>query len=78
MRITFDEIAIHGDKSCKCVSCGKRLTRSKKFWMTESPFNRNEDGSVRNRDEIYAALKLELQAWIEEPVTCQKCSEVSP
>jgi hypothetical protein len=71
-RITFDEISVYGQKSGKC-GCGKQRTRRQKFWMTESPFNRNEDGSVRTRPQIYEALAQQVAAWKREPITCADC-----
>ena len=41
-RITFQEVAIHSEKSLPCAGgCKRRLKRRQKFWQTLSPFNRN-------------------------------------
>lgn len=72
--VTFSEVAIHGQKSVKCTKgCGRRLKRSKKFWQTLSPFNKNAAGEVKTRDEIYEQLRDERRVWLNEAETCSHC-----
>ena len=72
--ITFNEVSIHGQKSVKCASgCNRTLKRSKRFWQTLSPFNKNERGELKSRDEIYAELRVESDAWKAQPEICSHC-----
>lgn len=68
----FEEVKMYGRVVGKC-KCGKKRVRQRKFWMTLSPFNKNPDGSVRTRQDIYMALAEQIVAWEDEPITCEKC-----
>lgn len=72
--ITFDEVAIRGEKSVKCsAGCGRRLKRSRKFWQTFSPFNKNSLGKIKGKAEIQRELIVERDKWITEPEKCSHC-----
>jgi hypothetical protein len=62
----------------KCCTCGKSRVKTLSEYMTESPYNRNPDGSVRSRDEIRVALKAlmyeKVVSFLAHPV-CKKCSD---
>lgn len=68
----FEEVKIYGFKSGKC-KCGKKRNRKKKFIHTLNPFNLNEKGVPKNRDEVYIALTKERNQWLSEPITCDNC-----
>lgn len=72
MRVTFEEVSYRAAKSGRCA-CGKQRTRQRKFWGTINPFNKNTDGSIRTRSEIYTSLKQQAADWKLEPITCAKC-----
>lgn len=72
-RITFEEVSIKAYKTVKCVNCGKRLKRQKKFWQTVSPFNKNERGEIKTKDEIYRELHDRAKKWKAAPVICSSC-----
>lgn len=72
MRINFQEVALHSSKSGKC-GCGKRRSRSQKFWQTLSPWNKNDDGSIKDASQIRNELAEQIRAWKAEPITCEKC-----
>ncbi|GAA2376306.1 hypothetical protein [Gordonia cholesterolivorans] len=61
--VRFREVAITARSNDKCPVCGRRTTRSKKFWQTISPFNRLPDGTPKTRDDINRELKAEADAW---------------
>lgn len=63
-------------KNGTCPVCGKAVSRAKTFWMTENPWNRNEDGTVRSREQIIEALKAEGDAWVAD-FTHAKCRPAS-
>lgn len=72
--ITFSEVAVQGQKSAKCAGgCKRTLRRSRKFWQTLSPFNKNAAGELKSRTEIQGELLAERAAWMDEPETCSHC-----
>lgn len=76
MRVTFEEVKYHTSKTGKCIVCGKSCTRSIKFFQTINPFNKNEDGTVKNRGEICEELKVKIVMWKAIPPTHQKCEGI--
>jgi hypothetical protein len=77
-RVTFDEVYLYADKSGTCEKCGKPARRAKKFWQTLNPFNKNSEGLVKSRQEIYTELNHEISAWRKEPVLHAKCKQPHP
>jgi len=74
--VTFNEIAIHGMKSVKCAGgCRRTLKRSRKFYQTLSPFNKNAAGELKSRDQIWDELQAERRAWLAEPEICKHCTQ---
>lgn len=69
----FEKIGRTEKKVGKCPACGKRAQRSKEFYQTLSPFNKNPDGSVKSAGDIRKALEPEIQKWAEKPVYHVKC-----
>jgi hypothetical protein len=76
MRVTFSVVKFYSDKSGKCTVCGKRCSRTKEFYQTVNPFNKNTRGEVKTREEIYNELVTEAKAWRQEPVTHAKCEQL--
>ena len=71
---TFDEVKLTGEKSVKCSGgCGRILKRRSKFFQTINPFNKNAEGFVKSRDEIYKELGAEIEKWKKEPEICIHC-----
>lgn len=73
---SFTEVAISAQKKGVCPVCGRVVIRRERFWQTENPFNRNDDGTVRTREEIYAAVKADADAWVPD-FTHVKCRVAS-
>lgn len=71
MKVYFDVIKASATKKGKCF-CGKRLTRSKTFEHTVNPFNKNPDGSVKTREEVYRDVQQKAKDWIPD-FLCEKC-----
>jgi hypothetical protein len=71
--ITFREVAIRGSKTAECTGCGRKLRRSRKFWQTLNPFNKNAAGEQKSATEIQEELFTERRAWVDEPETCTHC-----
>lgn len=59
----FEQIKQQAKKRVPCDECGKKVTRQKTFTMTENPFNKNPDGTVRTRYEIREALLEKKREW---------------
>lgn len=68
-RFVFEEIVCRAERSGKCTVCGKRWKKVKKFSQTVNPFNKNSDGSQKNREQIWAELRAEAKEW--QPEHCQ-------
>lgn len=73
MRYTFEEQKLFANKSGICPVCGKRATRSQKFWQTINPFNKTADGVAKTSVQIRAELKEDADKWRSEPVLHAKC-----
>lgn len=73
MRVIFDEVSLHGEKTVKCAGCGKRIKRRKKFWQTLNPFNRHPDGLPKTQEDIMAELQQEREEWQRQPELCSRC-----
>lgn len=74
----FEEIKQPAKKRVPCAGgCGKKLTRSITFSMTENPFNKNSNGTVRTRAEIREALLEQKRAWeaVTDDQWCGPCSD---
>lgn len=64
-RIVFDEVSVKGVYTWRDEN-GKKRQETRKFWQTVNPFNCNEDGSVKTREQIYAELNAERDEWLRE------------
>jgi len=69
----FEEVKLYGSKSGKCSVCGKACTRSQKFSQTLNPFNKNEKGEIKTRQEIKEELCGELNEWRSKPPIHSRC-----
>lgn len=66
----FEELRTRRQHVGKCPNCGKRVSRSRSFEQTVNPFNKNADGTVKSRDEVWAAVKAEADAWVPDFTHC--------
>ena len=69
----FQELQKNAIKSGVCSVCGKRATRSKTFYQTLNPWNKNEDGTVKDHGDIFHELKMEADEWLKKPIYHAKC-----
>jgi hypothetical protein len=60
----FEEVSIQHTKRWTDPVTGKKRQQTKKFYMTLNPFNKNEDGTVRTRQDIYRELAKQRDAWL--------------
>lgn len=77
MRFNYERVEVTGYKRGPCEVCRKTAERQATFGQTLNPFNKNQDGSVKARTEIYAEVREELRAWHEAPVRHARCEAVS-
>jgi len=73
-RVTFDEILLRKVVRGKCYSCGKKMQRTFSEGQTVSPFNRNEDGVPKTREEIYKEVAQTLDDNTKDVLfVCKDC-----
>lgn len=73
VRVTFEEFTQQAARSGVCPACGKRGKRSRTFTMTQSPWNKNPDGSVRSVSEIRRALRDQARTWSQGAFVHERC-----
>lgn len=61
--MNFEEISIIHTKRWVDEITGKKRQKTKKFWMTLNPFNKNPDGSARTSRDIYRELDKKKKEW---------------
>lgn len=76
--IHFQPVTLRQSVSYKCIDCKKPRTRMVKVEHTVNPFNKNEDGTVKTREqvrervrEVHAKEVAETKAGIR----CNKCKD---
>lgn len=73
MKVVFKEVSLFASKTGVCSVCGKKVKRTRKFFQTLNPFNKNSQGDVKTAKEIMAANSVETAKWEKEPITHLKC-----
>jgi hypothetical protein len=74
--IRFEEVFLTASKTVKCAGgCGRRLKRKRRFSQTINPWNKDENGKLKGRSQIYAELRRDIDKWEQEPDTCQHCKD---
>lgn len=71
---TFQRIQARRQHAGICPVCGRQVRRSRTFWHTVNPFNRNDDGTVRTPAEVRDRVNAEADAW-EPDFTHTTCAE---
>lgn len=66
----FQEVGLGGKKRFKCA-CGKRVVRSRRFYQTLNPYNKNKDGSVKTQGQIMSECSAQFVAWQKVSEPCQ-------
>lgn len=62
---TFQEISVKAVHKWTDEN-GKKRQKTKKFSQTLNPFNRNPDGTIRTKSDIYSVICAERDAWVEK------------
>ncbi len=60
----FEELKLSATRRWKDEN-GKRRQETKQFSQTLNPYNKNKDGMVKSRSEIWAELHAARTAWLE-------------
>lgn len=74
----FEEVTYPVKRRVPCAGgCGKKLTRQTTLSQTINPFNKNPDGSIKTRADIWQALRAEAETWqpSARSATCAACAE---
>lgn len=67
IRETYEVISIKGIRTWR--ENGRRRQETKTFEQTVNPFNKNAEGKVKSREEIYRELEAERRLWLDEVTT---------
>jgi hypothetical protein len=71
----FDEIKYYAKKYGTCQVCKEKAIRQKMFSQTLNPFNKNSDGTIKSKNDIYRELQVEADQFKKEPVRHLKCEK---
>jgi hypothetical protein len=52
-RTVYEKVELRFYKNGKCSICSKPMKRQTTFYQTLNPFNKNKNGSIKTRQEIY-------------------------
>lgn len=72
-RHTFPVVKLSIQARSPCGKCGVMCSRTKKFWQTLNPFNKNDDGSVKTREQITDELRVQAAAYRTQTIYHAKC-----
>jgi hypothetical protein len=61
--ITYERVEHSVTKKVPCRFCGKKINRSITLGQTISPFNTNDDGTRKTRQQIRAELRVRAESW---------------
>jgi len=81
MKITFEEIKRSQKIKGTCKKCGKKRVRTVSESMTVNPFNKDADGNVRTKREVYDAVDDKLQESLlkmAKNFICKSCFDNLP
>lgn len=61
-RINFTKVSLKGKRTW--MENGKRRQETRTFMQTINPWNTNDDGTPKTREQIMAGLVIERDKWI--------------
>lgn len=70
MKYTFEKISIKKTKKWIDEN-GKKRQKTKEFFQTLNPFNKNSKGQVKTRHEIAKEIKERADEWFKNTEPCQ-------
>lgn len=66
-RVTFEEVSVKGTKRWKDPVTGKPRQHTRTFMQTINPFNKDNRGEPKLRDQILKEIKRERDEWLAVP-----------
>lgn len=77
--VTFRQMKYAAKRKRRCSVCGLLRLQQKSFVCTVNPFNKNDDGSIKNPTEVRDQAKAQAMLWQNEKVNlnhvCNQCKE---
>lgn len=74
---TFDKVQAWRRWSGNCAVCGEKTRRERTFTHTINPYNRNDDGTTKTREQVRADVNEEADHWMRGPVLCTACERMA-
>lgn len=72
---TFEEVKLTVKATAPCGKCGSKCSRTKVFSQTLNPFNTNDDGTVKTREQIMKELQPRAAQYRTETIYHVKCED---
>lgn len=63
-KINFEVVSVKGTR--KWSENGKPRQETKEFFQTLNPFNKNEDGTLKTKQQAFSEITLQRDAWLAE------------
>lgn len=76
--IHFEPVRIRQSVSYKCIDCAKPRTKMIAVEHTVNPFNKNDDGTVKTREQVrerVRELHTKEVAETKAGIRCNKCKD---
>ena len=70
---TFEIVQLRSRKKVRCLVCHKPLARARTFWQSINPYNRDDDGYPKTREQIWDELQSQAAAWKQTPEAHPAC-----
>lgn len=64
MIINYEEVSIKATK--RWEEEGKKRQKTRTFSQTINPFNKDNDGNIKGRDQIMKEISKEAEKWLKE------------
>ncbi len=65
-RVVFEQVVIKGVRRWRSQD-GKKHQETRTFSQTVNPWNRNDDGTIKTREQICVELEVERERWLQDP-----------
>lgn len=69
----YEKVGGKRTKKGKCPVCGKQAIRTKEFYQTINPWNKNKDGNLKTYSEIWSEESIKMCEWEQKAVVHAKC-----
>src|SRR5882724_7706289 len=76
MKITFDVVRVRATRVWRDDD-GRRRQQTREFMQTVNPFNRDDDGNVKTRQQILVEVNAERAAWLKKPWSVDMTDRIS-